>query len=305
MGLRLRLRLEGRCVVTGLRVMWALLRIVSLVMLAGLGTVALMRWAPGYFADNREMEAPYAATGRAAVAIEETRDGSVGDSMGHALRGWMRGDLGRSRQFDVPVGELLRERWRVTAKLLAESVGVGWGLSLLAAISLSGRRGRGGEGWIAAPSALLLALPAGALATFCLVADAGGPLLVMAALVAVRDFKLAYRLMRRTWRSPQYLYARAQGFGLARMVRTHLLPGLGRELLALGMTSVVVALSLVVPIEVIFDVPGLGQLAWSAALNRDLPVLLAVTLLVAACVAIASAVAGQAAGAEELVEVSG
>jgi peptide/nickel transport system permease protein len=54
------------------------------------------------------------------------------------------------------------------------------------------------------------------------------------------------------------------------------------------MTSFVLALSAVVPIEVVFDVPGLGQLAWNAAMNRDLPVLLAVTLLLAAGVGIAA-----------------
>jgi ABC-type dipeptide/oligopeptide/nickel transport system permease component len=42
-----------------------------------------------------------------------------------------------------------------------------------------------------------------------------------------------------------------------------------------------------VPVEVIFDVPGVGQLAWSAAMNRDLPVLLAVTLMMATAVACA------------------
>ena len=48
--------------------------------------------------------------------------------------------------------------------------------------------------------------------------------------------------------------------------------------------SAVVALSALVPVEVVFDVPGLGQLAWSAAMNRDLPVLVAMTALMAVCV---------------------
>ncbi len=280
----------------GWRVTAGLARVLSLVLLAGLGTVALMRWAPGYFADSREMDGQYGAVGRRAVEVQEARDGSVWASMKHAAQGWGRGDLGRSRQFDVAVSELLRERWRVSAKLLGESILLGWGISLSLAMALSGRRGNKGEGWIAAPSAVLLAVPAGAMATACLVADAGGPLLVLAALVAVRDFKLAYRLMRRTWRAPHFVYARALGLAWPSLVRIHLLPGLGRELLALMMTSVVMALSLLVPVEVIFDRPGLGQLAWSAALNRDLPVLLAVTLLVAACVAVAGAVAGQDVG---------
>jgi peptide/nickel transport system permease protein len=47
----------------------------------------------------------------------------------------------------------------------------------------------------------------------------------------------------------------------------------------------VTTLSALVPVEVLFNVPGLGQLAWNAALNRDLPVLLAVTLTMAIAVA--------------------
>ena len=54
------------------------------------------------------------------------------------------------------------------------------------------------------------------------------------------------------------------------------------------MTSLVVSLSAAVPVEVIFDLPGLGQLAWTAAMNRDLPVLSAVTALLAAGIAVGS-----------------
>ena len=52
-------------------------------------------------------------------------------------------------------------------------------------------------------------------------------------------------------------------------------------------------LSAIVPVEVIFGVPGLGQLAWSGAMNRDLPVLLGVTLIMAGVVALAGACSQQ------------
>ena len=61
--------------------------------------------------------------------------------------------------------------------------------------------------------------------------------------------------------------------------------------MAIGMMSLVLALSALVPVEVVFDVPGLGQLAWSAATNRDLPVLVAVTALLAGCIGFASLIA--------------
>jgi peptide/nickel transport system permease protein len=204
------------------------------------------------------------------------------------LRSWMHGDFGRSRQFDAPVSSLLHDRIRTTARVLAGGILSGWFLALVFALPLSLRRGSSGEIWIALPVALLLAIPAGAMATACLLANCGGPMLVLTAVIAARDFKLVYSLLRQISSAPQLLYARAQGFTTARIVREHLLPSLPGELLALAMTSFVLALSAIVPIEVIFDVPGLGQLAWNAAMNRDLPVLLAVTLLLAASIGVAA-----------------
>jgi peptide/nickel transport system permease protein len=214
------------------------------------------------------------------------------------LNSVLQGNLGRSRHYDVPVTDLIKERASTTAGLVVKSVVCGWALAFVAAVVMSARRGGSGEALVAAPSALVLAAPVSALATVCLMTDHGGPLLVLAAAIAARDFKVVYRLLRRAWRAPHVLFARASGMRMESILRTHLLPMLSRELFALGMTSFVIALSLAVPLEVIFDVPGLGELAWSAALNRDLPVLLAVTLLMAGCVGVAASVSGSATSVE-------
>jgi peptide/nickel transport system permease protein len=44
--------------------------------------------------------------------------------------------------------------------------------------------------------------------------------------------------------------------------------------------SIPVALSAAVPIEVVCDLPGIGQLAWKAALARDLYLLVCLTGIV-------------------------
>jgi peptide/nickel transport system permease protein len=265
-----------------------LLRVASLVLLAVLGTMALLRFAPGYFSDSREMDAEHASIVREQLQSQQQREGSFVAVVTVQLRSWLHGDLGRSRQFDAPVSSLLHDRIRTTARLLAGSILAGWLIALLFALPLSLRRGSSGELMIALPVALLLAIPAGAMATACILANCGGPMLVLAAVIAVRDFKMIYSLLRQISGAPQLLYARAQGFSTARIIRAHLLPSLPSELLALAMTSFVLALSAVVPIEVVFDVPGLGQLAWNAAMNRDLPVLLAVTLLLAISIGVAA-----------------
>ena len=273
------------------RVAGRLGRVLSLVLVAALASTVLMRYAPGYFTDSREMDAAYAQGARTQLAALAQAQGSLAALLKTQLGCWIHGDLGRSRHYDVPVADLLRERSGTTARLLLQGIGTGWLLAFALALPLSARRSHRGEVLLAGSTAALLAVPAGVLAMLSLLLNKGGPALVLALLIAVRDFKLLYRLFRASWRAPHLLQARAQGFSFFRTARVHLVPVLGLELLAIAMMSLVLALSALVPVEVVFDVPGLGQLAWSAATNRDLPVLVAVTALLAACVGLASLLA--------------
>jgi len=264
-------------------------RVALLVALVAMGTLALVRFAPGYFADAREMDAQHAEGARAALAARRASEGSVAALAGSVAAGWLHGELGVSRQYDVPVWELIRPRLRVTFSLLTRALGFAWLAAAALAVPLSGLGGRRGAAAVTLGSAMLLSVPIGALATLFLLTGMGGPVLAVGLVLAARDFKFLYSLLRREWRTPHLLYARAQGVGSVRLVLGYLLPALAPQLLALLLMSLVAALSLAVPAEVIFDVPGLGQLAWSAAINRDAPVLLAVSLLMAAAVGLMGA----------------
>jgi peptide/nickel transport system permease protein len=46
-----------------------------------------------------------------------------------------------------------------------------------------------------------------------------------------------------------------------------------------------------IPIEALSDSPGMGQLAWRAALGRDVPVLVTVTLLLTAVTVFSNVIA--------------
>ncbi len=273
------------------RLLTRMARFVSLLLMAALGTIALVRFAPGYFTDGREMDARYADGARADLRVQQDHQGSIVMLTQSLLSGWLHRDLGRSKQYDVPVAELMGSRVAVTTRLLIGGVACGWLVALILALPLSARREASGEIAIAGATAICLAIPLGVLATTCLLADVGGPVFVLAALIGVREFKFIYKLLRQTWRAPHLLHARAQGIVPHRITWVHLLPTLRTELLALSAMSFVIALSAVVPVEVVFNVPGLGQLAWSAAMNRDLPVLLAVTLLMAMCIGLVSMLA--------------
>jgi peptide/nickel transport system permease protein len=262
-----------------------LARTILIVFLVVLGSTILVRFAPGYLSDAREMDARYGGAARTELSAEAARSASLRQMLSTEMSAWSNGSLGLSRQYDVPVLELVLPRLAVTGGLMLRAIVFAWTLALCASL-LSGA-GRNPSLLWQAPATLLLAVPTAAMATVCLLVGSGGPVLVMTLLVAARDFKFLDRLLRQAWRGPHLLQARAQGLTTLRLLRAHILPRIASQLLALATLSIVTALGALVPVEVIFSVPGLGQLAWNAAMNRDLPVLLAVTMIMAIAVTFA------------------
>jgi peptide/nickel transport system permease protein len=96
-----------------------------------------------------------------------------------------------------------------------------------------------------------------------------------------RLYQFASHLLRQSYEMPHVLLARAKGVGGARIFFQHVLPPTRGKLLALAAVSVNMAFGAAVAVEAICDQPGLGQLAWKAAMARDLPVLVVLTALVA------------------------
>jgi peptide/nickel transport system permease protein len=259
-----------------------LARMLAILLLVLLGSTVLVRFAPGYLSDAREMDSRYAGAARAELSAEAARSQSLAQMFASEIGGWAHGDAGLSRQYGVPVFELIRPRLAVTGGLLLRSLVLAWVLAIVA--SLVSSAGRNPSLFWQTPATLLLAVPTAAMATLCLLANYGGPVLVMALLLAARDFKFLHRTLRKAWLDPHVLQARAQGIATPRLLQKHILPGIASQLAALASLSIVTALSALVPAEVIFNVPGLGQLAWNAAMNRDLPVLLAITMIMALAV---------------------
>ena len=254
-------------------------RMLLLVFVALAGTILLVRFAPGFFSDAREMDAKYAQSARSEIEAENIRQQSIGLIAIRQMEGALKGDFGQSRQYQIPVAELIGARILVSARLLTKGIFCGWLLAVFAALPISGVR-KNGFLW-GLPFTLLLAVPTSAMATACILSETGGPVLVLALLIAARDFKFLHGMLKGAWRSPHLLQGRAQGLSLPALVKLHILPNVTSQLCALATLSIVTALGAMFPIEVIFTVPGVGQLAWSAVMNRDLPVLVAISLLMA------------------------
>ena len=262
-----------------------LIRTFAILLLVIVGSTLMVRFAPGYLSDAREMDSRYGGSARAELSAEAARSGSLTHLLSVELRGWLRGDGGTSREYGVPVTELILPRLSVTGGLLLRALVLAWTLAILASLLSSAAR-KPALLW-QAPAALLLAVPTAAMATLCLLTGDGSPVLVMALLLAARDFKFLHHTLRNAWLDPHVLQARAQGVRTHRLVLGYILPSIGPQLSALASLSIVTALSALVPVEVILNVPGIGELAWNAALNRDLPVLLSATMIMALGVTLA------------------
>ncbi len=266
-----------------------MMRTLLLMLFAAVGTILLVRFAPGFFSDAREMDARYAQVAQAKMEMESARQQPVSVIAAKALEGWLHGDFGASRQYQTPVIDLLTARIPVSALLLSKGIVCGWLLAICAALPISGLRGK--RVLWGVPFTVLLAIPASAMATAGIVSDAGGPVLVLSLLIAAREFKFLQSLLESAWRSPHLLLGRAQGMRARALLTLHILPNLAPQLCALATLSLVTALGALIPVEVVFTVPGVGELAWSAVMNRDLPVLAAISLLMACAVGLAGLIA--------------
>jgi peptide/nickel transport system permease protein len=200
-----------------------------------------------------------------------------------------RGDFGRSRMYGRPVSELLSERALVTLRSAATALALGWAAAMVAAVWVVAFRSGAVQGVAMTAAALVICVPT-VLAGFLTAVWQVPVETALTAIVFARAYTYSQRILLRIASEPHVLLARATGSRLHRIVLLQVLRNALPQLLAVAANSVVLVLGASVPIEVVRDIPGLGQLAWKATMARDLPVLLAVTLVVSVCSVAAAAV---------------
>jgi len=252
-------------------------RIICITLAGGFLALALARLAPG--ADEREGDTRLSDETRAEIRKSHEAERNVFHFYWAWLRGAAHGDLGISQALNRPVTELLSERLPVTARLLGWGLLTAWGLGLGLAVPLAFLRGQTYDLGASALAALFLCLPAAVLALFFVLLRAPAAL-ALGLLVFPKIFRYARTLLQQSATLPHVLTARAKGLSNIRVLLWHYLPPAAPQWLALLAVSVTLALSVAVPVEVVCDLPGIGQLAWKAALARDLYLLLCLTGIV-------------------------
>lgn len=270
------------------------IKVIGIAMLGGLATATLVRMAPGYGLSEEQLDLRRGQASLRRVESLRSQDNSIITFYGRFLMNYARGQMGDSHLFQQPVAGLIRERIHPTAVALAAGLAGGWLAALLIGIPCGWGRSAGTE-WTAKATALVLqSLPAAVLGLLLLGAGARGIEACAWALALILYPKLVQyviNLIRKVSGLPHVMAARARGVAPTRILLRHVLPVVVPELLALAGVSVSMALSAAIPLEMILDVAGVGQLAWQAALGRDMNLLVNLTVLISVTITIANALA--------------
>jgi peptide/nickel transport system permease protein len=247
----------------------------------------LLRYAPGYDSDERDLDYRYTSKTRDALRRARAGEQNIFQFYGHYLEGAVHGDFGVSRAFERPVGELIASRAPITLRLVGLGLLLGWVAGLTMAIATSLRP----RGPVLLASELLagffLCFPAAILALFVFLAK--GPVaLVIGGAIFPRVYRCARALLSDAMDLPCVLAAATRGIPRSRIFFRYAVPPTLAPLIAYFGVCVTLAFGAALPVEAICDIPGIGHLAWKAATGRDLPLLTALTLLITAITLVAN-----------------
>lgn len=254
-------------------------RILLTVILIGLAGATLVRLGPGFGTDERDLDSRLSEESRQAIRAERGSERNIAFFYIDYLVKAMHGDLGFSHSLNRPVAELLFERLPLTLASLAYGVGGGLFLGFLfATLTILWRAGF--YDWISGTIAgLCVSIPSAVVALLFLWWGASGRWAI-ALVVFPHVYRYARNLLASAFQSQHVVTALAKGLGRTRILLAHVFVPVLPQLAALAGISVTLAFGASIPIEAICDIPGIGQLAWKAALGRDLPLLVSITMLV-------------------------
>ena len=252
--------------------------LVFLSLLAGLLSATLVRFAPGYGVDERELDPRLSQTSVDSIRGANRMHSGLLSYYGHFLAGAVHGDFGSSQWLQRPISALIRERFPVTLRSVMLGTLVAWAAALAGSLAAAFFADLTFEISGTVLSGVLIALPTAVVAMFAVYL--GAPVFVAIAAVSFpKLFRYLRNLFAHAGAQPYILAAQGRGISKARILSHHLFPNVSPALFALLGVSVSMGFGAAIPIEALCDSPGIGQLAWQAALNRDLPLIMAVTLL--------------------------
>ncbi len=255
------------------------LALVATVLLGGFFSATLVRLAPGFDVDERELDPHLNAQSVQALRDARHQDRNVFKFYFSYMNRAATAIWGPRSLWGKPVRTLLRDRAPLTLRLLTMGLGLAWLLTLTLALSAAWLRLSVYDTWTTVVSGTFLCIPAAVLALLSVLWNVPGSLAI-ALIVFPHTYRYARNLLVKAYSRPHIITARAKGLGEARILFWHVLPVVTPQLLAVAGVSVSMAVGAAIPVEALCGLAGIGQLAWQAALARDLPLLVNITILV-------------------------
>ncbi len=255
------------------------LALVATVLLGGFLSATLVRLAPGFDADEQQLDPHLSVESVQALRAARQQDHNVWLFYFSYMDRAAHGDLGTSLALAQPVRSLLRDRVPLTLRLLTLGLGLAWVAALSLALTAAWLRISTYDALTTMVSGTFLCIPAAVLALFSVLWNVPGSLAI-ALIVFPHIYRYARNLLAKSCSLPHIITARAKGLGEARILFWHVVPAVAPQLLAVAGVSVSMGVGAAIPVEALCGLPGVGQLAWQAAMARDLPLLVNITILV-------------------------
>jgi peptide/nickel transport system permease protein len=255
------------------------LALLATILLGGFISAMLVRLAPGFEVDEQQLDPHLNSASVNALHEARRQDHNILRFYFSYMNRAAHGDLGTSLALGQPVRTLLRERAPLTVRLLTTGLVLAWLLSLTLALSAAWLRLSIYDTLTTVVSGTFLCIPAAVLALLSVLWNVPGSLAI-ALIVFPHTYRYARNLLVKAYSQPHVITARAKGLAEPRILFWHVVPVVAPQLFAVAGVSVSMAVGAAIPVEALCGLAGIGQLAWQAALARDLPLLVNITILV-------------------------
>jgi len=253
--------------------------LVGTALLGGFLSAAMVRLAPGFDSDEAALDPHLNSQSIQALRQARTEQHNIFRFYLHSLQLAMHGDLGTSISLKQPVSVLFQDRFPLTLRLVSLGLLMGWAAVMALVFTTALLRVTAYDLLATFMTGLLICVPAAVLALLSVLWNIPGALAI-ALIIFPRDYRYAHNLVNKAYSLPHIVTARAKGLSELRILFWHVVPSAGPQLLALAGVSVSLAIGAAIPVEALCGLAGIGQLAWQAALARDLPLLMNITVLV-------------------------
>lgn len=268
---------------------WRLIIIIASVLSSALICATLILFAPGSSVDERELDSRLSSSSITAIREAHRKSGVLGFYTTY-LTGALRGDFGNSDLFQQPIAKLIQDRWSTTAENVGFGLAMAWPVVLAIGLLNVALQRKVLDGALLVLCGALLSLPVAVVALLVAISHKPPSLAIAIALQPIL-YRYTRNILNNSWNRPWVAAAFSRGIRRLRILSFHVVTVAAPQLIAVAGVSLTLAFSAAVPVEVLSDSPGLGQLAWRAAIGRDLPLTVTITTLIATATLLVNAVA--------------